>query len=300
MNYKRLSSQNHSIDISFQAIKTVYSSDSNPKIEVLKIKDNGLCLTMEEDIQFLESQHETYHEPFTHTPCRYVQKIEDVLILGGGDGGVATEILKYPSVKNVTVVDLSKDVVDLCLKYFPKISSGLLDTRTEIIHDNACSWIKKQEKQYDLIYIDTTDFNFKHENDNTILDPSCAESKKINLRDSNNIFNCLKNLNKGGVLTFNHDFCGLDAHSVYVKENFLRQKFADTIPFTSNIPYFPGNQYCFIMCSSEKFKKFNELDFSISGINTRIYNRNSHLASLFISKEYEDFFPGLQMDIEKC
>jgi len=54
------------------------------------------------------------------------------------------------------------------------------------------------------------------------------------------------------------------------------------------------------MCSSEKFKKFNELDFSISGINTRIYNRNSHLASLFISKEYEEFFPGLQMDIEKC
>ena len=133
MNYKRLSSQNHPIDISFQTVKTVYSSNNTPKIEILKIKDNGLCLTMEDDIQFLESQHETYHEVFAHTPCRYSEKIEDILILGGGDGGVATEILKYPSVQTITIVDLSKDVVDLCLKYFPEISNGLLDSRTEII-----------------------------------------------------------------------------------------------------------------------------------------------------------------------
>jgi len=300
MKHRRFSSQNHPIDISFQTVKTIHTTDGSPKIEIIKIKDHGLCLTMEDDIQFLESQHETYHEVFTHTPCRYTNQIEDILILGGGDGGVATEILKYPSVKKVTIVDLSKEVVDLSIKYFPKISRGLQDPKTEIIYDNACSWIKDHEKKYDLIFIDTTDFNFKHNNDNTVLDPSCSESKKINLRDSNNIFACLKNLNETGIIVFNHDFCGLDSHSIYVKENFLRKKIKDTIPFTSNIPYFPGNQYCFIMCSNQEFKKFNELDFSINNIDTRIYNRNSHLASLFISKEYEDFFPGLKMDIEKC
>ena len=299
MQHKRISSLNHPIDISFQTIKTVYSNDKSPKIEVIKIKDNGSALVIEDDIQFLESQHHHYHEAITHTPCRYIDSPGNALVLGGGDGGIATELIKYKSIKDITVVDISKEVVDVCKEYFPEISKGLTNKKTKTVYDNACDWVKQDKNKYDLIFIDTTDFNLE-ENDNTILNPSCPASKNINLRDSNNIFNCLDRLKEGGILTFNHDFCGLESHSIYVKENFLRQKFKDTVPFVSNIPYFPGNQYCFIMCSNTKIKKFQDLDFSTLNLNTKIYNRNYHLSSLFISKEYEDFFPGLKMDIEKC
>lgn len=299
MQHRRISSINHPIDISFQTLNTIYESKSEPKIEIIKIKDNGLALVIQDDIQFLESQHHHYHEVMAHTPCRYNEDVKDVLILGGGDGGICTEILKYPSVNNVTVVDISKEVVDLCIEYFPNISKGLLDPKTKIFYENACDWIKNNEDKYDLIFIDTTDFNLE-DNNNTIVNPSCQKSKETNLRDSNNIFNCINSLNKNGILTFNHDFCGLESHSIYVKESFLRQKFKDTIPFKSNIPYFPGNQYCFLMCSNSPFKRFKDLNFSINNIQTEVYNRNSHLASLFISKEYESFFIEGEMDIEKC
>lgn len=299
MQHRRMSSLNHPIDISFQTIKTVYENNSRPKIEVIKIKDNGLALVIEDDIQFLESQHFHYHEVITHTPFRYNPLAKDILILGGGDGGIATEALKYDSVESVTVVDISKEVVEVCIKYFPEISKGLLSAKTNVIYDNACEWIKSNKKKYDLIFIDTTDFNLE-QNDNTILNPSCPQSKATNLRDSNNIFNCADSLSKNGILIFNHDFCGLESHSIYVKENFLRQQFKDTLPFKSNIPYFPGNQYCFIMSSNSIFNKFPKLDFDLNNLNTEVYNRNSHLASLFISKEYESFFEDCNLDIEKC
>lgn len=299
MKHQRLSSLNHAIDISFQTLKTLETVDGPPKIEIIKIKDNGLCMVIEDDIQFLESHHESYHEVITHTPCKYIDNFKSILILGGGDGGIATELVKYPSVEEITIIDLSKDVVDLSKKYFPGISFGLLDPRVNIIHDNGCSWVKNHDKKYDLIFIDSTDFNFKHKNETTITQPSCPQSKEANLRDLDNINLAIDLLNKDGILTFNHDFSTY-IHSLYVKETFLSQKIAYTLPFCSNIPYFPGNRYCFIMCSNKKFKKFNELDFTKSNINTKVYNRNSHLASLFISKEYEEFFPGLQMDIENC
>ena len=83
--------------------------------------------------------------------------IEDVLVIGAGDGGVVRELARYDQVKRIDLVEMDPDVVDACRTYLPENASRLNDSRVHIYYDNALRYIRRCTNQYDLIIVDSTD-----------------------------------------------------------------------------------------------------------------------------------------------
>jgi spermidine synthase len=95
-------------------------------------------------LQFSSTDEHRYHEALVHPAMASTVSREAVLILGGGDGLAVREVLKYPEVKRVTLVDIDREVTDLARTYPPIVRQNrgaLSDPRVHIVHEDAFSFL---------------------------------------------------------------------------------------------------------------------------------------------------------------
>ena len=156
------------------------------KIVVTKHKDD-LRLYIDGNCQFSTVDEYRYHEALVHLPMCYAEKREKVLVLGGGDGMAAREILKYPEA-HITLIDLDKAMTDLC-STDPQITAvnggSLTDKRVQIKNMDAYQFIEQSEEQFDVIIIDLPDPN----------------NESLNKLYTNVFYRmCASHLTKGGVM----------------------------------------------------------------------------------------------------
>ncbi len=112
---------------------------------------DGHFMTSEQDEFF-------YHENLVHMSALTHPSPERALIIGGGDGGSAEELLKHPSIKSVTLCELDLAVVDVARKYLRSVHKGALDDRRlELRIGDGFEYIRESDEQYDLIVLDLTD-----------------------------------------------------------------------------------------------------------------------------------------------
>lgn len=101
-----------------------------------------------------------YHEPLVHPLLNLYPNPSDVLILGGGDGCAAREILKYHEIQNITLVDLDPDMTKLAIEH-PILSEinqyALEHEKVTIINQDGFAYLEKEKKYYDVIIIDLPD-----------------------------------------------------------------------------------------------------------------------------------------------
>ena len=131
------------------------------KIEVIQFKKNSLgydkCLLLNNEPQLCNNDEKEYHEIIVHFPAYYISKIEKVLIIGGGDCMCLREIMKYPTIKHVDMLELDKSVITVSKKFF-NINAYENDPRVNIIIGDATKQILKiKNNEYDLVIIDTTE-----------------------------------------------------------------------------------------------------------------------------------------------
>jgi spermidine synthase len=81
---------------------------------------------------------------------------DDVLIIGGGDGGALREVLLYP-VKRATLVEIDGQVIEVCKKYFPWLRGALRDRRVKIEIADGNTFIKASSQRFDVILVDSSD-----------------------------------------------------------------------------------------------------------------------------------------------
>lgn len=111
------------------------------------------------DGAFMASEYDAHigHEALVHVPAIAHGNVRNALILGGGDGGSARELLRYGDV-HVTIVDIDADVIDLSRRYLQSIHDGALDDpRTNILVGDAHQFVMTTDERYDLIVFDLTD-----------------------------------------------------------------------------------------------------------------------------------------------
>ena len=117
-------------------------------------------LFLDGHIQFAEVDEYRYHEALVHPLMSGIHPGSEVLILGGGDGMAAREILKYPEVAGIDLVDLDEEMTDLCASFEPiaRLNQGALtDPRVTIHNIDAWLYIRQIDKRYDRIIIDLPD-----------------------------------------------------------------------------------------------------------------------------------------------
>lgn len=121
-------------------------------------RDTETRLYLNGDLQFSSVDEYRYHEALVHPAL--AGKRERVLVLGGGDGLALREILKYPDVEEVTLVELDPEMTrlgsqDSTLKRLN--DNAFADERVKVVNDDAFSWLRDRDASYDAVVIDMPD-----------------------------------------------------------------------------------------------------------------------------------------------
>ena len=90
-----------------------------------------------------------YHEMMAHVPMAVHPKVENVLVIGGGDGGCVRELAKYNTIQKIDVVEVDPLLVEVCRKYFPQIASSLDDDRVTIYNEDGLRFVRSRSNVYD-------------------------------------------------------------------------------------------------------------------------------------------------------
>ena len=137
--------------------QTIFSIRSDyQKIEVIETEDHGRALFLDDIEQFAEADENLYHETMTKIPFANGLKPNKVLVIGGGDGGTVRECLTLGATE-VDVCEIDEQVIETCHVFFPSLSASLLHDRVNVIIDDAKEFVKRTNKKYDLVLVDSTD-----------------------------------------------------------------------------------------------------------------------------------------------
>ncbi|HJT73349.1 MAG TPA: polyamine aminopropyltransferase, partial [Chitinophaga sp.] len=138
----------------------VYSTSTPYQRIVLTKNKRELRLFLNGNLQFSTADEYRYHEALVHPAFSTLQHPENVLVLGGGDGLAVREILRYPSIKQVTLVDLDPAMTRLfsTQEILVKLNdSSLLNRKVHVHNADAFSWLRNNKTLFDAIVVDFPD-----------------------------------------------------------------------------------------------------------------------------------------------
>ena len=129
------------------------------RIVLTRWKDD-IRLFLSSHLQFSSHDEYRYHEALVHPALAAVPGARNVLVLGGGDGLAVREILKYPGVESVTLVDLDPEMTKLFSEHalLKTLNNGSLTApRVKVINADAFVWLDQNSNMYDFIAVDFPD-----------------------------------------------------------------------------------------------------------------------------------------------
>ncbi len=194
-----------------------YSYVATPIIEeIIKIKSNyqeikvvktpfGKTLVLDGIIQLTEYDEQLYHEALVKPS--YKKTFRNILILGGGDGGAARELIKINPDTHITIVDIDPMVTEIIEKYLPEVPKGIFTRKNvKLINSDAWKYVENTHEKYHYILVDLTDIR---EEDNQVN--RFYQKKFMNLLS--------KILKKDGRIVY---FLGLYPVDINIIEKFLK------------------------------------------------------------------------------
>ena len=144
----------------FYAEPILYSETSAYQRIVVTSSPHGVRLFLNGNLQFHSRDEYRYHEALVHPAMAAHGAPKRVLVLGGGDGMAVREILKYPSVEQVTLVELDPHMTTLFAEQplLRKLNSDSLHSpKLRIVNADAFTWLDTHAESYDVIVIDFPD-----------------------------------------------------------------------------------------------------------------------------------------------
>ena len=134
------------------------SATDHQRLKVFQNAIFGRVLTLDDVVQTTEGDNFVYHEMLTHVPILAHGAARRVCIVGGGDGGMAREVLRHTSVEHVTMVEIDAGVVEFSKRYLPTLSQGAFDDpRLNLVIADGADFMRETEGGFDVIIVDSTD-----------------------------------------------------------------------------------------------------------------------------------------------
>jgi len=256
------------IDFSVEIKKHLHSEKTKfQQIEIYDSFDLGRFFTLDNVLMITEKDEFIYHEMIVHTPMSVNPQIKKVLIIGGGDGGTVRELVKYPTINQVDLVEIDGRVIELCKEYFPHVTSGLTDPKVHIYVEDGVHFVNASKERYDLIIVDSTDPVGPGEG---LFSKAFYEA-------------CFNLLSEDGILINQHESPYFDKEALEMKR--AHQKIKDLFPiskvYQAFIPTYPSGHWLFGFASKklDPIKDFKQTLIHQLGFSTRYYNHEIHTAS---------------------
>ncbi|WNJ19571.1 adenosylmethionine decarboxylase [Pontibacter sp. G13] len=123
------------------------------RIELYQTPAFGKLLVSDGRIVYGERDEYVYHEMAVHVPMQAHGGVKRVKVLGGGDGGLVRELLKYPEIEYISVLEIDAELLEICQAHFPQMVEGFSDKRVSVEFGDSLDW-KPEEEGFDLILVD--------------------------------------------------------------------------------------------------------------------------------------------------
>lgn len=265
------------VKLSVRLEKQLFSGESEyQRIDVFDSAEFGKFISLDGEIVFSEKDEFIYDEMVTHVPMAVHPNVRDVLIIGGGDGGVAKELLQYASVERIDVVETDEMFVDVCRRFFPELACALDDPRVSVHYDDGLRFLRNKKEQYDLIINDSTD-PFGHTE---------------GLFTKEFYGSCYKALRADGIMVYQHGspFYDEDEAACRSMHRKAYRSFPISRVYQAHIPTCPSGYWLFGFASKKyhPIKDFKPKEWNDLNIETWYYTTHLHMGAFMLPKYVED------------
>ncbi|XP_077212606.1 spermine synthase-like isoform X6 [Tasmannia lanceolata] len=238
---------------SLKVEKILYKGKSEyQEILVFESSTYGKVLVLDGIIQLTEKDECAYQEMIAHLPLCSIPSpktvnftdfqhhrflLPEVLVIGGGDGGVLREISRHSSVELIDICEIDKLVIDVCKQFFPDLSVGFEDHRVRLHVGDAAEFLQKApEGMYDAIIVDSSD----------PVGPAQELVEKPFFETT------ARALRPGGVLCNQAESMWLHTHLIQDMLSICRETFKGSIHYAwTSVPTYPSGVIGFLLCSTE-------------------------------------------------
>ena len=278
--------QTKDVKFSIRVDRQLYSGQSEfQRIDIFESPEFGRFLTLDGYMMLTEKDEFIYHEMITHIPMAVHPKAEKVLVIGAGDGGVIRELVRYPEIKQIDLVEIDDMVVEVCRKYLPKTACCLDDERVNIRYEDGLKYIRRCENKYDLIIVDSTD--------------PFGPGEGLFTREFYG--NCYKALKEDGIMVNQHEspFYEEDARACQRAHRNITETFPVSRVYQAHIPTYPSGHWLFGFASKKyhPLKHLREKEWNTRGIQTRYYTTTLHKGAFYLPAYVEEL---MRNDEKEC
>lgn len=239
--------------------KLLFSEKSEYQlVEVYETDTWGNLMTIDGMVMLSERDEFVYHEMISHVAMFTHPYPRRVLIIGGGDGGTAREVLKHPSVEVVDLVEIDQTVVEASKLHFPGVGD-FSNPKLNVLYEDGIAFLKNASDPYDVIIIDGSD--------------PVGPAEGLFEKDFYQF--CLNALSEDGVLTAQTESPWVESYYTSMKKVFsaLDDLFPVSKMYLSFIPLYPAGMWS-MACASKKEDPLSE------DVMNRISDHNVLLSSL--------------------
>jgi len=142
----------------YEVEKVLYKGRSNfQDIMVIENPFFGKMLILDGVVQITEKDEFFYHEMLVHVLMHSHPDPQNIIVIGGGDGGAVREVLKHKSVKKIYFVEIDEEVINVSKRFFPQVACGIDDERVEIKCMDGAEFVRGRDSDIDVIIVDSTD-----------------------------------------------------------------------------------------------------------------------------------------------
>ena len=265
------------VKLSVRVNKQLFAGESEyQRIDVFESPEFGKFVALDGEIVFSDADEFVYDEMVTHVPMAVHPHVKNVLIIGGGDGGVAKELIRYPDIETIDVVEVDKMFVDVCRDIFPEVAAGMNDPRVNIHYEDGLRFLRSKRSQYDLIINDSTD-PFGHTE---------------GLFTKEFYGSCYKALREDGIMVYQHGspFYDEDEQACRDMHRKVYRSFPISRVYQAHIPTCPSGYWLFGF-ASKKYHPLTDLDperWNKRHLKTWYYTTNLHTRAFMLPKYVED------------
>lgn len=149
-------------DDNLYADEVIFAKDTRYQRIVLTEWKDDLRLFLNSHLQFSSRDEYRYHEALVHPGLASLPQARRVLVLGGGDGLAVREILKYPQIESVTLVDLDPEMIRLFStnSMLTRLNQNSLNSpKVHVINADAFPWLDQHNDLFDFVVVDFPDPN---------------------------------------------------------------------------------------------------------------------------------------------
>jgi spermidine synthase len=235
------------------------------RIDVIENDDFGKLLVLYGSLMVCDNDNNAYNEMIAHVPLFCHPDPKQVLIIGGGDCGALTEVLKHPEVERCTMCEIDRLVVETSKKHFPRLTSGLDDPRANLMIADGKKFIEDSTDKFDLIMLD-------------LSDPIGPAADLFQKEFHQQVHDTLTDT---GIMVAQTESPYYNKETVAAMYRNLREIFPVVRMYTCFMPIYPSGYWSFAFCSKglDPIKDFSPTRFDRLKSPTRYYNPETHRAS---------------------